>query len=135
MLGEILAAIQECKKLGIHVFCVGGHIHEKVAIIDRRIYWEGSLNILSQRNSREIMSRFTDAGLAKQVLGHLNIASRLKDGYRQPRPGNPISKAEKIVLDVVVPVINWWLSAIFKVMIMMLRGIMAIFNIVSVILR
>ena len=32
-------------------------LHRKTAIIDRTILWEGSLNILSQNNSREVMRR------------------------------------------------------------------------------
>lgn len=31
--------------------------HRKVAIVDKQILWEGSLNILSQSNSREMMRR------------------------------------------------------------------------------
>ena len=38
------------------LLCRGGH-HRKVAMIDRRILWEGSLNILSQSHSRELMER------------------------------------------------------------------------------
>lgn len=40
-------AIRWCESIGIQVFlCVGNH-HRKLAILDRKILWEGSLNILS----------------------------------------------------------------------------------------
>lgn len=132
---EIQVVINEYRKLGIHVFCLNGFIHEKVAIIDQKVLWEGSLNILSQRNSREIMRRFANADLSKQVLKHLDIMGKLKAGYRQAKHVNPISKTEKIIIDVIVPIINWWFSALIKVIILMLKGIMAIFSIVNVILR
>lgn len=34
-----------------------GKLHRKLAIIDRKILWEGSLNILSQNDSCEIMQK------------------------------------------------------------------------------
>lgn len=40
--------IEACEAIGIQVLlCTGSH-HRKLAIIDRTILWEGSLNILSQ---------------------------------------------------------------------------------------
>ncbi len=42
------AEIQRFERLGVQVFiCLGNH-HRKLAILDRKILWEGSLNILSQ---------------------------------------------------------------------------------------
>lgn len=46
-----------CHEMGIHVKFLKGNFHRKVALIDNEIIWEGSLNILSQSNSREIMRR------------------------------------------------------------------------------
>ncbi len=34
-----------------------GNFHRKLAVIDRTILWEGSLNILSQNRSQKVMSR------------------------------------------------------------------------------
>lgn len=48
---------RELATLGIQVVFKPG-AHEKLAIIDNRIIWHGSLNILSHRNTSEIMSRF-----------------------------------------------------------------------------
>jgi phosphatidylserine/phosphatidylglycerophosphate/cardiolipin synthase-like enzyme len=45
------------EKMGVQVLlCVGNH-HRKLTILDRKILYEGSLNILSQNQSREIMRR------------------------------------------------------------------------------
>lgn len=42
--------------------------HRKIAIIDKNILYEGSLNILSQSKSREIMRRTISNKLCKQML-------------------------------------------------------------------
>ncbi len=49
---EILA----CSEIRVHITFVKNH-HRKLAIIDKTILYEGSLNILSHTNSREIMRR------------------------------------------------------------------------------
>lgn len=53
------AGIQFFERLGIHVLMNKTH-HRKIAMIDRKIVWKGSLNILSHRNSREFMEREED---------------------------------------------------------------------------
>ncbi len=42
--------------------------HRKIASIDRNILWEGSLNMLSQSNSKEIMRRTESPELCVQML-------------------------------------------------------------------
>ncbi len=49
--------------------------HRKLAIIDGRILWEGSLNILSHKNSREIMRRIDSRKLCKQMANFAGINS------------------------------------------------------------
>lgn len=48
--------IRYFESLGIQVLLCQNH-HRKLAMIDRKIVWKGSLNILSQQNSREFMER------------------------------------------------------------------------------
>ena len=48
--------IRYFEALGGQVLLCKGH-HRKLAIIDRNVVWKGSLNILSQTNSREVMER------------------------------------------------------------------------------
>lgn len=43
-------------------------LHRKTAIIDRSILWEGSLNILSQNNSKEVMRRTESTQLGWQMV-------------------------------------------------------------------
>ena len=65
--------IEALEVLGIQVLiCVGNH-HRKLAIIDRNILWEGSLNILSQTRSREIMRRLDGGGFAVDMFNFLNF--------------------------------------------------------------
>ncbi len=65
--------IEALEALGIQVFlCIGNH-HRKLAIIDRKVLWEGSLNILSQIKSREIMRRLDGGGFAVDMFNFLNF--------------------------------------------------------------
>lgn len=65
--------IEALEDLGIQVFlCIGNH-HRKLAIIDRKVLWEGSLNILSQTKSREIMRRLDGGSFAEDMFNYLNF--------------------------------------------------------------
>lgn len=61
------------KNSGAKVFIYDDMGNRKLAIIDGAILWEGSLNILSQSNSAELMRRTHCKDQAKQVLGVLKI--------------------------------------------------------------
>ena len=67
-----LQAIERLQELGATVLYTGGH-HRKLAIIDRNVLWEGSLNILSQNDSCEIMRRIASATLADQMIKFTGI--------------------------------------------------------------
>lgn len=56
-------AIVRLQDIGVEVLFTGGH-HRKLAIIDRQVLWEGSLNILSQNDSCEIMRRIVSSEMA-----------------------------------------------------------------------
>ncbi len=65
--------INWCEIMGIQVLlCMGNH-HRKLAIIDREVLWEGSLNILSQAQSREIMRRIEGKETAMQMFNFLKL--------------------------------------------------------------
>ena len=64
--------VSKLQHLGIQILFTGEH-HRKLAIIDRRILYEGSLNILSQNNSREVMRRIESAQLAWQMARFVEI--------------------------------------------------------------
>lgn len=65
--------IQALEALGIQVFLCTGNHHRKLAILDRTILWEGSLNILSQIHSREIMRRLEGGGFAGDMYQFLHL--------------------------------------------------------------
>ncbi len=67
------AEIRGFERLGVQVFiCLGNH-HRKLAILDRKILWEGSLNILSQMKSREIMRRIEKKETAEEMFDFLKL--------------------------------------------------------------
>ena len=67
-------AIRTFEAIGVQVLlCVGNH-HRKLAILDRKILWEGSLNILSQTYSREIMRRIESEKIALEMFNFLKLS-------------------------------------------------------------
>ena len=64
------AGIQFFERIGVQVFMSKTH-HRKIAMIDRKIVWKGSLNILSHKNSREFMEREDDEKKAKDLFSFL----------------------------------------------------------------
>ncbi|MFZ2836363.1 MAG: phospholipase D-like domain-containing protein [Candidatus Saccharimonadales bacterium] len=60
------------QELGIEVLMTGGH-HRKLAVIDDDILWEGSLNILSQNDSCELMRRIRSAELVDEIVRFTGI--------------------------------------------------------------
>lgn len=60
------------EELDVAVIVTGGH-HRKLAIIDRKVLYEGSLNILSQNDSCEVMRRIESAQLAEQMIKFIGI--------------------------------------------------------------
>jgi phosphatidylserine/phosphatidylglycerophosphate/cardiolipin synthase-like enzyme len=69
-------AIAMLQVLGVLVLFTGGH-HRKLAIIDREVVWEGSLNILSQNDSCEIMRRIESKDLAREMLRFIKLGKFL----------------------------------------------------------
>ena len=71
------AEIANFERIGVQtLLCTGNH-HRKLAIIDRRILWEGSLNILSQAYSREIMRRIESEELTLELFDFLKFGKFL----------------------------------------------------------
>jgi phosphatidylserine/phosphatidylglycerophosphate/cardiolipin synthase-like enzyme len=65
--------IRYFEKLGVQVLIIKGGHHRKLAMIDREILWEGSLNILSQSNSREFMRRLESKELTDDLFKFLQF--------------------------------------------------------------
>ena len=64
---QALIAVEKLQELGVKVLYTVKH-HRKLAIIDGTVTWNGSLNILSQHDSCEIMWRVLLKGIADQLL-------------------------------------------------------------------
>lgn len=60
-------AIAALQSIGVEVLYTGKH-HRKLAIFDRKILWEGSLNILSHNDSCEIMRRINSKKLSEEMI-------------------------------------------------------------------
>jgi phosphatidylserine/phosphatidylglycerophosphate/cardiolipin synthase-like enzyme len=69
---ESYRAIATLQRLGVQVLYTGGH-HRKLAILDRKILYEGSLNILSQGRSSEIMRRIESSQMAWQMVRFVEL--------------------------------------------------------------
>jgi len=65
-------AISKLQHMGVQVLYTGNH-HRKIAILDRNILYEGSLNILSQNDSCELMRRIVSVQLAWQIIRFIGI--------------------------------------------------------------
>jgi len=65
-------AIANLQRMGVHVLYTGGH-HRKLVVIDRRVLYEGSLNVLSQNNSCEVMRRIESTRLAWQMVRFIKL--------------------------------------------------------------
>jgi phosphatidylserine/phosphatidylglycerophosphate/cardiolipin synthase-like enzyme len=66
------AGVADLQDIGVTVLMTVGH-HRKLAIIDSDILWEGSLNILSQNDSCEIMRRIESAQITGETIAFLRL--------------------------------------------------------------
>jgi len=64
-------AYARLQRIGVEVKLVS-KIHQKLAIVDDSVWWEGSMNILGFRDSREQMRRFQGLA-AKTLLSGFNL--------------------------------------------------------------
>jgi len=69
---QALEAVEIFQRIGIKVFYTVRH-HRKLAVIDREILWEGSLNILSQGDSCEVMRRSVSPELSRDMLDFIEV--------------------------------------------------------------
>ena len=65
--------IRNFEMMGVQILINNDYNHRKVAILDRKILWEGSLNILSQTYSRELMRRISSKSLANNMFRFLKL--------------------------------------------------------------
>lgn len=73
LVSESWDGIRLLRKAGIKVIVCDDMRHRKIAIIDHHILWEGSLNMLSQNGSKEIMRRSDSTELCKQMRTFIGL--------------------------------------------------------------
>ncbi len=125
---QIECALKRYEEMGVCVFYLGKYIHEKAAIIDREILWEGSLNILAHRAGNEMMRRIRDEDSAMQVISHIGLNKKLEEGYKQRYEKlcrNLIDNSRRNIkqkiclfaLGLSIPLLIWWLIFFSKTVI------------------
>ncbi len=68
--GEVVIA--KFREMGVSVI-QRSNMHQKVAIIDNSVAWEGSLNILSHRDTGEQMRRFEGKSAIEDIIRNLEL--------------------------------------------------------------
>ncbi len=68
---QAMKSIQILENVGVTVTQCNDMRHRKLAVVDNQILWEGSLNMLSHSNSREIMRRTDSRRLSTQMLSFI----------------------------------------------------------------
>jgi transcriptional regulator with XRE-family HTH domain len=66
-LEKFRSIVEMLQSLGVHVTLRKG-IHAKLAVIDNKVMWEGSLNILSFLNTKEHMRRWESEAQAAELI-------------------------------------------------------------------
>ena len=69
---EAYRAVSQLQHAGVRVLYTKG-LHRKVAIIDRSILYEGSLNIFSRNDSSEIMRRISSKRLVDEMVKFVGL--------------------------------------------------------------
>ena len=69
--------LAEFEIMGVQVLLCSGNHHRKLALLDRKILYEGSLNILSHTRSREIMRRIESRKLTQEMFNFLKLGKFL----------------------------------------------------------
>lgn len=76
-MAEIESLICKLEQGGVKVILTINGDHRKLAIIDRKVLWEGSLNILSHTTSREIMRRIGSKKYAREMIKFTRLSEFL----------------------------------------------------------
>jgi hypothetical protein len=89
---QVAEVVEELRALGIAVD-LRARMHQKIAILDGRVLWHGSLNILSHRDADESMLRIEGAAACEAVGRNLSTPTGRKDDradlHAAENPGVP----------------------------------------------
>lgn len=82
--------IDQLRSIGVSII-EKRSMHQKVSIIDSTIAWEGSLNILSHKDTEEHMRRFEGLSTIEEIIRNLELdednPSGSQTGEKCPEPG------------------------------------------------
>jgi formylmethanofuran dehydrogenase subunit C len=73
LVAESINGIGILQEAGAVVITCNDMRHRKLAMIDGYILWEGSLNMLSQNGSKEVMRRSVSNKLCQQMLRFIRV--------------------------------------------------------------
>ncbi|HHW17864.1 MAG TPA: AAA family ATPase [Firmicutes bacterium] len=95
--------IRQLKSLGVNVATRDG-LHEKLAFIDERITWMGSLNILSHSRTTEQMVRFENPRLTAMILDFNGVRIILRKQQKDQQRSELLRRiAEGLVKRITLP--------------------------------
>jgi len=77
--------IDQLRSIGVMVI-ERRSMHQKVAIIDDAIAWEGSLNILSHKDTEEHMRRFKGQSTVEEIIRNLELDEDMPPGNQTGEP-------------------------------------------------
>ncbi len=87
---EVTALVRGLRDVGVAVD-LRARMHEKIAILDGRILWHGSLNILSHRDTHESMLRIDSPAACEQLARFVSTPmGRGKEEHSLDAPENPL---------------------------------------------
>lgn len=93
---EIQSVIQSLRAIGVKII-ERPKVHEKIAIIDGTIVWDGSLNILSHtKRTTESMIRFRDSNLAVELARLHELSNLVEEEEKRKRRVHMKAELEKI---------------------------------------
>ena len=129
---QIKHIIKHFEEIGICVSFLGKYIHEKAAIIDREILWDGSLNILAHNASNEMMRRTASEESAMEVINHLGLNDKLADSYKTKyekmyrsligfSKSDFKQKVKFVIIGLTTATIIWWIFSLVGGMIPLLQ--------------
>lgn len=85
MANQAEIVIDQLRNIGVNVV-ERRSMHQKIAIIDDNIAWEGSLNILSHRDTEEHMRRFEGPSTVEEIIRNLELDEENPTGKQMKEP-------------------------------------------------
>lgn len=93
---ERARVIADLRQLGVQV-TPRRNLHEKVAFIDERVAWFGSLNIFSQSRSSEQMIRFADSQVVKHMAEFAGVTGVVRAARKKEEKGDFLRRFEPLL--------------------------------------